>query len=170
MFTAASPTLEATRLPAGHAPPSPPRSIQSDDPDSRDALDDIYGSSPPSPSSHHLSHAHNSHTLSSQHQHEILSDLPSRQRALDTDAYREGLAENKGQYVQAGFDEGFSLGANLGLRVGYILGILQGLTGGMKGQDSPRYEQVRGWWEDAQRELGIQELLGREWEIGRAHV
>ena len=89
-----SPTLGPTQLAAGNAPPTPPH---------ENALDDIYGSAPASPTlAANIPHAHN---------HEILSDLPSRQRALDTDAYREGLANSKGQYVQEGFDEGYSLGA-----------------------------------------------------------
>jgi hypothetical protein len=158
MFAGASPTLEATHIPAGIAPPSPPFSAQSD------PLDDIYGSEPasPVPSPHAaLNGTEHSHTPS----HEILSDLPSRQRALDTDAYREGLSNSKGQYVQEGFDEGYSLGANLGQRVGFILGVLQGLVAATTGQTSngDMYKQAQGWWESAQKELAIQELLGREW-------
>ncbi|KAG9187698.1 hypothetical protein G6011_05569 [Alternaria panax] len=141
-----SPTLDPTQLAAGHAPPTPPH---------ENALDDIYGSAPASP------------TLSSNaphmRTHEILSDLPSRQRALDTDAYREGLANSKGQYVQEGFDEGYSLGANLGLKVGYILGILQGFVAALRSHDERIHKEVTQVCESARKELAIEELLGCQW-------
>ncbi|KAI4652816.1 Essential protein Yae1, N terminal [Alternaria triticimaculans] len=141
-----SPTLDPTQLAAGHAPPTPPH---------ENALDDIYGSAPASP------------TLSANvpyvRAHEILSDLPSRQRALDTDAYREGLANSKGQYVQEGFDEGYSLGANLGLRVGYILGVLQGFVAAWRGHDEQVHKEVSQVFDSARKELAIEELLGRQW-------
>ncbi|CAG5178119.1 uncharacterized protein ALTATR162_LOCUS8544 [Alternaria atra] len=141
-----SPTLDPTQLAAGHAPPTPPH---------ENALDDIYGSAPASPTlSTNVLHTR---------PHEILSDLPSRQRALDTDAYREGLANSKGQYVQEGFDEGYSLGANLGLRVGYILGILQGFVAAWRGHDEQVHKEVTQVYESAHKELAIEELLGRQW-------
>lgn len=148
MLRELSPSLGPTYLGAGNAPPNTPHN---------DPLDDIYGSAPssPPPSSHDIQ--------GSEHAHEILSDLPSRQRALDTDAYREGLSNSKGQFVQEGFDEGFSLGANLGLLAGYILGVLQGFTTALQGHDEMRWKKARALWEDAQTELAIQELLGLKW-------
>jgi hypothetical protein len=140
-----SPTLEPTQLAAGHAPPTPPHD---------NALDDIYGSAPSSPILPANAPARN---------HEILSDLPSRQRALDTEAYREGLANSKGQYVQEGFDEGYSLGANLGLRVGYVLGVLHGFVAAWKGQNEQTYKEVKDLYEAARKELAIEELLGQQW-------
>ncbi|KAF1838761.1 hypothetical protein BDW02DRAFT_488219 [Decorospora gaudefroyi] len=139
-----SPTFDPTPLAAGHAPPTPPH---------ENALDDIYGSAPSSPTL----------LATAPRNHEILSDLPSRQRALDTDAYREGLANSKGQYVQEGFDEGYSLGANLGLRAGYILGILHGFVSAWKGHDASAYKEVQGVYETAGKALAIEELLGRQW-------
>lgn len=140
-----SPSPGPAFLPAGNAPPTPPHA---------DALDDIYGSSPEA-----------SPTLAAQHQHddEILSDLPSRQRNLDTDAYREGLSAAKGQFVQGGFDEGFSLGAEIGLLVGRVLGVLHGLCAALKGYDEARWEEVQGLAERARAELVIENVLGREW-------
>jgi hypothetical protein len=147
-----SPTVGSTFLPAGNAPPTPPHN---------DLLDDIYGSEPSSPI---LSSSEPpEHTASGSRPHEILSDLPSRQRALDTDAYREGLSNSKGQYVQEGFDEGFSLGANLGLLVGYILGVVQGFSVALQGHDEARYKGAVALWESAQKELAIEELLGTRW-------
>lgn len=147
-----SPHMGPTQLAAGHAPPTPPH---------EDPLDDIYGSAPNSP---YLSGAD---PLSLDHPrgrtHEILSDLPSRQRALDTDAYREGLANSKGQYVQEGFDEGYSLGANLGVRVGYILGVLKSFVAAWKGHNANHYRETKGVYDNAQKELAIQELLGQQW-------
>ncbi|KAI4956427.1 Essential protein Yae1, N terminal [Alternaria rosae] len=141
-----SPTLDPTQLAAGHAPPTPPH---------ENALDDIYGSAPASPTlSANIPHAR---------AHEILSDLPSRQRALDTDAYREGLANSKGKYVQEGFDEGYSLGANLGLRVGYILGVLQGFVAAWRGHNEQVHKEVAQVFDSARKELAIEELLGRQW-------
>lgn len=142
---ATSPTLGPTQLPAGDAPPTPPH---------ESALDDIYGSAPTSP---FLDAQTSSRT------HEMLSDLPSRQRALDADAYREGLASAKGQYVQEGFDEGYALGADLGLRVGYVLGVLRGLVGAWKGKDQDVYHDVLTLYEEAQKELAIEQLLGQAW-------
>ncbi|OAL05871.1 hypothetical protein IQ06DRAFT_289944 [Phaeosphaeriaceae sp. SRC1lsM3a] len=151
-FGEMSPHLGPTQLAAGNAPPTPPH---------EDPLDDIYGSAPTSPA---LAGAD---PLSLDHPreraHEILSDLPSRQRALDTDAYREGLANSKGQYVQEGFDEGYSLGANLGMRVGYILGVLQGFVAAWKGQNDDLHRESLKAYEAAHNELAIQELLGQQW-------
>ncbi|KAH7078806.1 hypothetical protein BKA63DRAFT_251158 [Paraphoma chrysanthemicola] len=147
-----SPPLGPTQLAAGHAPPTPPH---------EDPLDDVYGSAPASPTLV----AGDMLDLSSQNRrpHEILSDLPSRQRALDTDAYREGLANSKGQYVQEGFDEGYSLGANLGLRIGNILGALQGFVAAWKSHDDVLYRETKDIYAAAKVELAIEQLLGQQW-------
>ena len=142
-----SPTLEPTQLAAGHAPPTPPH---------ENPLDDIYGSAPSSP-------MFSGQDFSNARRHEILSDLPSRQRALDTDAYREGLATSKGQYVQEGFDEGYSLGANLGLRVGHILGVLHGFVTAWRGTDAELCREATAISAAAQTELSIQELFSQQW-------
>ncbi|KAF1841641.1 uncharacterized protein K460DRAFT_292768 [Cucurbitaria berberidis CBS 394.84] len=151
-FEDMSPNLVSIQLAAGHAPPTPPH---------EDPLDDIYGSAPSSPV--HLSHDPLDLNAPRDRPHEILSDLPSRQRALDTDAYREGLGNSKGQFVQEGFDEGYSLGANLGLRVGYILGVLHGFVAALRGHDEQSRNEVKEMYEAAQRELAIQELLSQTW-------
>lgn len=155
MFRDTSPTFGPTHFSVGVVPPSPPF------PARNNPLDDIYGSTPSSPtfSPHELSNPNSSH----ERDHEILSDLPSRQRALDTDAYREGLSNSKGQFVQEGFDEGYSLGANLGQRVGYILGVVQGFVTALKGYDELRWQEAKQLWQSAQKELAIQELLGQKW-------
>ncbi|KAF2110205.1 hypothetical protein BDV96DRAFT_651351 [Lophiotrema nucula] len=153
MFRDASPALGPSRFSSMGAPPSPPHSMQND------LLDDVYGSAPASPASPAFT-AHDAPSREHLDSHEILSDLPSRQRALDTDAYREGLANSKGQYVQEGFDEGYSLGANVGQRVGYVLGVLQGLVGALRGNDAT---EASGLLRCAQNELAIQELLGTNW-------
>ncbi|KAF1913930.1 hypothetical protein BDU57DRAFT_521035 [Ampelomyces quisqualis] len=147
-----SPHLGPTQLAAGYAPPTPPH---------EDPLDDIYGSAPSSPTlagASALDHGHPRIRA-----HEILSDLPSRQRALDTDAYREGLATSKGLHVQEGFDEGYLLGANLGVRVGYILGVLQGFVAAWKGHNDELCRESKEVHATAQKELAIQELLGQKW-------
>lgn len=145
MLRELSPSLGPLHLPMGNAPPTPPQN---------DLLDDIYGSSPSSPLS----------TLEdASHADEILSDLPSRQRALDTDAYREGLSNSKGQHVQEGFDEGYSLGANLGMLVGYALGVLQGITEAVEKHDKAQWAEAKKLWDEAQAELAIQELMGKKW-------
>ncbi|KAH6620477.1 hypothetical protein C7974DRAFT_316462 [Boeremia exigua] len=140
-----SPPLGPTQLAAGHAPPTPPH---------ESALDDIYGSAPTSPFLD---------AQASDRAHEMLSDLPSRQRTLDADAYREGLASAKGQYVQEGFDEGYAVGADIGLRIGYVLGVLRGFVGAWKGRDQDTYSEVLKLHEEAQKELAIEQLLGRTW-------
>ncbi|KAF2709806.1 hypothetical protein K504DRAFT_455473 [Pleomassaria siparia CBS 279.74] len=154
MFRDASPSLGSAHFSTvtGDPPPSPPFYAQTD------PLDDIYGSEPDSPGFD--SHAPFNH---GSRDDEILSDLPSRQRALDTDAYREGLSNSKGQFVQEGFDEGYSLGADIGQRVGYILGVLQGFVAALMGHDEPRWKEARALWEDAQKELAIGEIMGQKW-------
>ncbi|KAF2022228.1 ABC1-domain-containing protein [Aaosphaeria arxii CBS 175.79] len=149
MFRDVSPTLGPSQFSSAIPPPSPPFSAHND------PLDDIYGSAPNSPD------------LTSQPPadpaHEILSDLPSRQRALDTDAYREGLANSKGQYVQEGFDEGFSLGANIGQHVGYIFGVLQGIVNALATHNDARLAEAEGLLQSAKKELAIEEVLGKNW-------
>ncbi|KAH6035980.1 protein YAE1 [Parastagonospora nodorum] len=147
-----SPHTGPTQLAAGHAPPTPPH---------EDPLDDIYGSAPGSPSLSGVDPLNLDHPR--ERTHEILSDLPSRQRALDTDAYREGLSNSKGQYVQEGFDEGYSLGANLGIRVGYILGVLQGFVAAWRGSNDNLFKDTKKVYDTAQKELAIQELLSQQW-------
>ncbi|EAT92163.1 protein YAE1 [Parastagonospora nodorum] len=147
-----SPHTGPTQLAAGHAPPTPPH---------EDPLDDIYGSAPGSPSLLGVDPLNLDHPR--ERTHEILSDLPSRQRALDTDAYREGLSNSKGQYVQEGFDEGYSLGANLGIRVGYILGVLQGFVAAWRGSNDNLFKDTKKVYDTAQKELAIQELLSQQW-------
>ena len=141
MIRAPSPSPDLAFLPAGTLPPTPPHA---------DPLDDIYGSSPTSPA------------LAAQRDDEILSDLPSRQRNLDTDAYREGLSAAKGAFVQEGFDEGFSLGAELGVLVGRVLGVLQGISMSLGGKDEVRYKEANTLWESAKEGLKIENVLGRE--------
>ncbi|KAL5424222.1 hypothetical protein PMIN07_008674 [Paraphaeosphaeria minitans] len=143
MIRAPSPSPGPTFLPAGNAPPTPPHA---------DPLDDIYGSSPDT-----------SPTLAAQRDDEVLSDLPSRQRNLDTDAYREGLSAAKGKFVQEGFDEGFSLGAEIGLLVGRVLGVLQSVVTALKGRDEWTWKEAQGLLERARGELVIESVLGREW-------
>jgi hypothetical protein len=137
-----SPPLGPTQLAAGHAPPTPPH---------ESALDDIYGSAPSSPSGA---------------ADEMLSDLPSRQRAHDADAYREGLSGAKGTYVQQGFDEGYALGASLGARAGYVMGVLRGFVDAWRGQDAQAHSEAVEVLERARAELAIGELLGEKWVDG----
>ena len=147
-----SPTMSAAQFPAGPQPPPSPPSSTHEGP-----LDDIYGSAPTSPVL--------GSSAAAPAADEILSDLPLRRRMHETDAYREGLAASKGQYVQEGFDEGFSLGANIGQRVGYILGVLQGFVMALSQDEGSKdaWEEVNALYEKAKAELAIQEVLGREW-------
>jgi hypothetical protein len=137
-----SPPLGPTQLAGGHAPPTPPH---------ESALDDIYGSAPSSPSGA---------------ADEMLSDLPSRQRAHDADAYREGLSGAKGTYVQQGFDEGYALGASLGARAGYVMGVLRGFVDAWRGRDAQAHGEAVEVLERARAELAIGELLGEKWVDG----
>lgn len=149
MFGDTPPISGPTHFSSGIAPPSPPSSHN-------DPLDDIYGS----PAS--TAFATDAPSNTSSLPEEILSDLPSRQRAHNTDAYREGLSNSKGQYVQEGFDEGYSLGANLGQRVGYILGVLQGILNALPKHEEQPKKEARDMLSLAERELTIQELLGQK--------
>jgi hypothetical protein len=157
MFRDTSPSLGPAHFStaaAGNAPPSPPFSVQ------HDPLDDIYGSAPNSPL---FDNGDSWSRTPREAADEILSDLPSRQRALDTDAYREGLSNSKSQFVQEGFDEGYALGADIGQRVGYILGVLQGLVAALRGHDELRWKEAKTLWDQAQTELAIGEVMGQKW-------
>jgi hypothetical protein len=154
MFRDISPSMGPTQFSTDAVgnPPLPPFSA------TNDPLDDIYGSAPNSP----LFDNEDSWGRTP-HEDEILSDLPSRQRAIDTDAYREGLSNSKGRFVQEGFDEGYSLGADIGQRVGYILGVLQGLVAALRGHDEVRWKEAKALWDEAQKELAIGEVMGQKW-------
>ncbi|KAF1975560.1 hypothetical protein BU23DRAFT_530094 [Bimuria novae-zelandiae CBS 107.79] len=143
MIRAPSPSPDLAFFPAGALPPTPPHA---------DPLDDIYGSSP-----------HASPLFTAQRDDEMLSDFPSRQRNLDTDAYREGLSAAKGQYVQEGFDEGFALGAEIGVLVGGTLGVLEGMSKSLRGSDKGKGKDVEGLWAQAREELRIENVLGTQW-------
>jgi hypothetical protein len=154
MFRDMSPSLWPTQFPtdAVENPPLPPSAA------TNGPLDDIYGSAPNSPL-----FDNGGSWGRTPRDDEILSDLPSRQRALDTDAYREGLSNSKGQSVQEGFDEGYSLGADIGQRVGYILGVLRGLVAALRGHDEVRWKEAKALWDEAQKELAIGEVMGQKW-------
>jgi Essential protein Yae1, N terminal len=68
------------------------------------------------------------------------SDVPRLQAIHSNAGYRDGIAEAKGKYIQAGFDEGYGLGGEIGRACGTILGILNGIVAG----SSPRSGRKRG--------------------------
>ncbi|PYH93426.1 hypothetical protein BO71DRAFT_355357, partial [Aspergillus ellipticus CBS 707.79] len=88
-------------------------------------LDDIFGSSPPHPST-----TTTTTTTTTPAPPAEPSDLPSLRRQHVTAGYRDGISASKSTHVQTGFDAGFPVGAQLGLRAGTILGILEGVLRG----------------------------------------
>ncbi|KAM0417272.1 hypothetical protein ACHAPT_012713 [Fusarium lateritium] len=83
-----------------------------------DALDDVFGSGPSSPTAEHHHDESTSHP----------SDIHRLQTEHTTAGYREGITVSKETSLQEGFDEGFSLGATVGLKAGQLLGILEGIA------------------------------------------
>ncbi|KAK6436492.1 Essential protein Yae1, N terminal [Oleoguttula sp. CCFEE 5521] len=93
-------------------------------PHQNDLLDDIFGSAPSSP----VRDDADAETLEAfAAQGNERSDIQRLRNTHVTNGYREGIADSKEKFIQAGFDEGYSLGAELGMKVGWCLGVLEGI-------------------------------------------
>ncbi|KAI6711739.1 hypothetical protein JHW43_005747 [Diplocarpon mali] len=115
-----------------------------------DDFDDVFGSAPPSPS---LGPNGNLEP----------SDIPRLKEKHETEGYRDGVMEGKGESVQKGFDEGYGLGAVLGLRVGKILGLLEAIIGGLKGEGlEGEKRRVEALMAQAKTDLGTRSVFGRD--------
>lgn len=125
-------------------------------PHQNDTLDDIFGSSPPSPTNAFALNG-NRHAGNTEP-----SDIPRLQEKHETEGYRDGVTKGKGETVQTGFDEGYGLGAVMGLRIGRILGVLEGLYYAVA-SDGGEGRRVKGLWEDGKRELRTERVFGVEW-------
>jgi len=96
-----------------------------------DPLDDVFGSDTDEDS--HETHSNNNITERSNGDTSVIrantdrSDVPRLRETHFTNGYREGVAEAKESFIQAGFDEGFSVGAEIGYAAGECLGLLDGL-------------------------------------------
>ncbi|PLN82529.1 hypothetical protein BDW42DRAFT_79104 [Aspergillus taichungensis] len=128
------PTTSPSSLAAPHSPattmtpPSETDALPTAGTSSTNALDDIFGSSPPTePSTAAAPQPSQNDTPSTEP-----SELPSLRRQHVTAGYRDGISASKGEHVQAGFDAGFPAGAQLGMRAGTVLGILEGLVRGFE--------------------------------------
>ncbi|RSL66079.1 hypothetical protein CEP54_003937 [Fusarium duplospermum] len=96
----------------------PQEEVQVEPQASNDALDDVFGSGPSSPTAEH----HHDESVSHP------SDINRLQTEHTTAGYREGITVSKEKSLQEGFDEGFSLGATVGLKAGQLLGVLEGIA------------------------------------------
>ncbi|KAF2817086.1 uncharacterized protein BDZ99DRAFT_8733 [Mytilinidion resinicola] len=135
---------------------------------SNNALDDIYGSAPASPTlSSHDPSAEHTELLNFQ-THEALSDIPAIRRSHNTAGYREGVSTSKEKFIQEGFDEGYALGACLGQKVGYILGVLEGIVTALRrtASVSNGWKDARALLETARKDLRVEVLLGTQWVDG----
>ncbi|KAL2008999.1 hypothetical protein VTN00DRAFT_7193 [Thermoascus crustaceus] len=135
------PSSTHSTVEAGSAPPSPATSMTSTHTDTdtmraENALDDIFGSSPPRETLPHIAVPHGEveegATVTEFSAAAEPSDLPTLRRQHVTAGYRDGVSFSKGQHVQRGFDAGFPVGAQLGMRVGTVLGILEGVLRGLE--------------------------------------
>ncbi|KAG8671688.1 Essential protein Yae1, N terminal [Fusarium poae] len=127
---------------------------QIDHPETNDALDDVFGSGPSSPTEHR--HSDESSTAHP-------SDIRRLQTEHTTAGYREGITVSKESSIQAGFDEGFSLGASVGLRAGQLLGLLEGIAEAvhsLKDADSSRVVELT---KQAHEELSTQGIFKPEY-------
>lgn len=89
-----------------------------------DLFEDIFGSAPNSPQ---LGGIPGDNIVAGRGNTDEVSDIPRLRSRHVTEGYREGVAESKEKYIQAGFDEGYSLGAEIGLKAGWCLGVLEGV-------------------------------------------
>ena len=103
--------------------------MHEDQPDhSNDLFDDIFGSAPNSPT---LEGSRGDERAAERGNTNEVSDIPRLRSRHVTEGYREGIAESKEKFIQAGFDEGYSLGAEIGLKAGWCLGVLEGVCKAM---------------------------------------
>jgi len=145
-------------------PPMHAHAIVHSSPLHNDALDDIFGSPPPSPS------RADSQTPSPPHSGKLTrdpTDLPLLRRTHETNGYREGVATSKETHIQAGFDEGYALGGELGLAVGKVIGVLQGLRRAVfaaagKSRDGVVRQDVEEKLRLAETDLRLERVFGPE--------
>lgn len=143
----------------GFVSPSHDQDMAEDFSPTTDALDDIFGSGPNSPtgeSNQNPDFLSGEQTNSSNAER---SDIPRLRSTHVTSGYRDGIAESKASSVQAGFDEGFSLGAVLGSKSGYLLGVLEGIVRATASASS----EVTELFLAAREELGLTSLFGRDY-------
>lgn len=99
--------------------------VQQEQPNhNNDLFEDIFGSAPASPE---LNGSQGDEVAAERGNNNEVSDIPRLRSRHVTEGYREGIAESKEKFIQAGFDEGYSLGAELGLKAGWCLGVLEGV-------------------------------------------
>lgn len=119
-----------------------------------DALDDIFGSAPSSPTT----------------QATEPSDIPRIRSQHSAAGYRDGITAAKSTHIQAGFDEGYSLGAVIGLRIGTVLGTLEGILAALKmkghedgqGMEKERMRASK-LLAEARQALATEKVFGAEW-------
>ncbi|KAJ4259770.1 Essential protein Yae1, N terminal [Fusarium torreyae] len=123
-------------------------------PSTNDALDDVFGSGPSSPTAEH---GHRDENDASGAAHP--SDIRRLQTEHTTAGYREGITVSKESSLQAGFDEGFSLGASIGLRAGQLLGLLEGIAEAVRGRDDANSSKVLKLTTKAREELSTENIF-----------
>ncbi|KAL5620286.1 hypothetical protein FOBRF1_003532 [Fusarium oxysporum] len=127
---------------------------QADTAATNDALDDVFGSGPSSPTEF-------------RHDDESATSHPSDIRRLQTEhttaGYREGITVSKESSLQAGFDEGFSLGASVGMRAGQTLGLLEGINEAVRGLNEADSSKIAELLKQAREELSTQGLFTPEY-------
>ncbi|KAM0541872.1 hypothetical protein ACHAPJ_013062 [Fusarium lateritium] len=127
---------------------------QVDPPSTNDALDDVFGSGPSSPTAEH-GHSDEHDASGTAHP----SDIRRLQTEHTTAGYREGITVSKESSLQAGFDEGFSLGASVGLRAGQLLGLLEGIAEAVRGRDDADSTKVVELTTKAREELSTENIF-----------
>ena len=122
---------------------------------SNDALDDVWGSSPSSPT-------HERHDApDAVHP----SDMLRLQREHTTAGYREGITVAKEGSIQKGFDEGFSLGASVGMAAGQLLGMIEGIADAVRSHEDEQAKNVVRRLGEAREDLSTAKIFGIEyWE------
>ncbi|RGP68509.1 ABC1 containing [Fusarium longipes] len=127
---------------------------QIDHQETNDALDDVFGSGPSSPTER-------GHNDESGVTHP--SDIRRLQTEHTTAGYREGITVSKESSLQAGFDEGFSLGASVGLKAGQLLGLLEGIAEAVQSLKDAESSHIVELAKQAREELSTQGIFKPEY-------
>lgn len=134
-----------------------------------DDLDSIFGSAPPSPilaaqePSSSSSPRPNDSSRNERRRSVEVSDVPRLKEKHETEGYRDGVTQGKGQSIQAGFDEGYSLGAVLGLRIGKMLGLLEGIAAAVRAAGGDAAENVERSYQNAIIDLKTENVFGKDY-------
>ncbi|KAF2150205.1 hypothetical protein K461DRAFT_229816 [Myriangium duriaei CBS 260.36] len=118
-----------------------------------DVLDDVFGSSASGPEGI---------------DREINGELSENARLRSihvTNGYRDGIAESKSRFVQAGFDEGYPLGAVLGYKAAWFIKVLDLFCSGLRTASSTpdTISRMESALSEARQDLSMDRIFSSEY-------